>query len=59
MIPDFKTQSFVEKGTIHYLISLHCRPPSGIRIDEHTFCFDSIVYLKFSFDLKIGETHLV
>ena len=26
---------------------------SGIGVDGHTFCFDGIVYLNFSFDLKV------
>ena len=42
--------------------SLLNKPPlspsssSGIGVDGHAFCFDSIVYLNFSFDLKEGGT---
>ena len=32
---------------------------SGIGVDGHTFCFDGIVYLNFSFDLKEGGTYQV
>ena len=45
--------------------SLPNKPPlspfnsSGIGVDGHTFCFDGIVYLNFSFDLKEGGTHQV
>ena len=45
--------------------SLPNKPPlspvnsSGIGVDGHTFCFDGIVYLNFSFNLKEGGTHQV
>ena len=32
---------------------------SGIDVDRHTFSFDGILYLNFSFDLKDGGTHQV
>ena len=45
--------------------SLPNKPPlspfnsSGIGVDGYTFCFDGIVYFKFSFKLKEGQTHQV
>ena len=60
MIRDFNAQSLLERHTIHFLINpLSPVNSSGIGVDGHIFCFDGIVYLNFSFDLKEGGTHQV
>ena len=54
--------TIITRKTYGSLTNKHPLSPfnsSGIAVDGHTFCFDGIVYLNFSFDLKEGRTHQV
>ena len=61
----YDTRSYYTIITRKTYDSLPNKPPlspfnsSGIGVDGHTFCFDGIAYLNFSFDLREAGTHQV